>query len=169
MTKQETIKQKLFSKTKVCALCGDAIKLYEDSNVDHILPKSKGGTNILANLQIVHKQCNTIKSSYMTKEDKIKAVEVYPHLEARINKVKEIVVQNKPYSRYSRPKLKKQQETKKKYSRTITTTYTPCSAPLELFNEFSKNGMKNLSYNRILEYFEQYKNHNGYKITIEEQ
>jgi len=39
---------------------------------------------------------------------------------------------------------------------------------MDLYNEFSRNGMANLSYNRILEYFEAYKNHNGYKVEIKE-
>lgn len=33
-----------------------------DINVDHIIPKSKGGSNKLSNLQLVHIKCNELKA-----------------------------------------------------------------------------------------------------------
>lgn len=179
MINATAIKEKLYKKSNVCALCGKDILTSEVANIDHILPKSKGGTNVLANLQIVHASCNIEKGNKMTKQCKEKALEVYPHLEDRINKIKDIqVVYNekgkfsfkmepKGVNKVSKAKAKQQQ--KSKYNRVVTTTFTPCTAPMDLYNEFARNGMQNLSYNRILEYFEAYKNYNGYKVEIKEK
>ena len=160
MINATTIKEKLYKKSNVCALCGKDILTSEVANIDHILPKSKGGTNVLANLQIVHASCNIEKGNKMTKQCKEKALEVYPHLEARIEKIKDIEIKNKP---------KKKEPIKRKYDRVVLTTFTPSTAPMDLYNEFARNGMQNLSYNRILEYFEAYKNYNGYKVEIKEK
>lgn len=43
-----------------CELCYKPIKKSE-ATVDHIIPKSKGGSWNLKNLQITHEKCNTLK------------------------------------------------------------------------------------------------------------
>lgn len=53
--------QKLWS-TRVCPLCGEAMK-DEDKSIDHIIPLSKGGENVLSNMQITHLRCNQKKSN----------------------------------------------------------------------------------------------------------
>lgn len=45
-----------------CALCFEPLTL-EKVNVDHIIPKSLGGTNTLDNLQAVHRKCNWWKGN----------------------------------------------------------------------------------------------------------
>lgn len=50
-----------------CALSG--IVLTPDvAELDHIIPVSKGGTNLIANLQVTHKKVNRMKGS-MTNEE----------------------------------------------------------------------------------------------------
>jgi len=56
-------KKKLFDKQKgICALCGENMD-YSDCNLDHKVPKSKGGHNGIKNLQATHRRCNSIKSN----------------------------------------------------------------------------------------------------------
>jgi 5-methylcytosine-specific restriction endonuclease McrA len=42
----------------VCHLCGRYIEV-EDRSVDHVIPRSKGGTNELINLRPCHQRCNS--------------------------------------------------------------------------------------------------------------
>lgn len=46
----------------LCGICGKPVSLNE-MTIDHIFPKSKGGTNSLDNLQASHKECNSKKGS----------------------------------------------------------------------------------------------------------
>lgn len=157
----------------ICPLCSNVIDSESEANVDHILPKSKGGTNIIKNLQIVHKSCNSQKDSRMTEQCKEKAIAVYPHLREKIIKIKVVHIFYNVEAEYFNKTGKRvnaliKQQATKKYRRYVETSFTPSTAPMDLFNEFSRNGMTNLSYDRILEYFEAYKNHNGYKIEVKE-
>lgn len=57
-------KKKLFDKQRgICALCGEDM-LYSDCNLDHKVPKSKGGHDGIKNLQATHRGCNSIKSNF---------------------------------------------------------------------------------------------------------
>ena len=55
-------KRLLEANNYMCALCGEPTTL-KDSNIDHKIPKSKGGSNRIENLQATHKVCNFIKGS----------------------------------------------------------------------------------------------------------
>jgi len=47
-----------------CPLCGEAFTApdTDDWEIDHILPRSKGGANTYANMQLVHKTCHIQKT-----------------------------------------------------------------------------------------------------------
>lgn len=59
--KRRLIKQELWAKTKICYLCGKQLPGEDKSTIDHILPKSKGGTDSIENLALVHWKCNNLK------------------------------------------------------------------------------------------------------------
>ena len=46
------------------------IKSIDDMQVDHIIPISRGGKDILANLQLTHRECNLSKGSKCFGENK---------------------------------------------------------------------------------------------------
>ena len=54
--------------TVICILCNKPIRYYSDLTVDHLLPKSKGGTNDLNNLAPAHYICNQAKRNTVLKD-----------------------------------------------------------------------------------------------------
>ncbi len=44
----------------ICALCGKYVEL-EEASRDHIVPRSRGGSNARENIQLTHKSCNNLK------------------------------------------------------------------------------------------------------------
>jgi 5-methylcytosine-specific restriction endonuclease McrA len=48
-----------------CSICLKDIRFREDLTIDHITPRSKGGTSSLDNLQPAHKICNQKKGNTM--------------------------------------------------------------------------------------------------------
>lgn len=59
----EEQKRELFYDGCKCGICGQSILCIEDSEVDHIIPYSKGGRTIIENAQLVHSSCNRIKGN----------------------------------------------------------------------------------------------------------
>jgi hypothetical protein len=60
--RKELIKSAITSDLS-CKICGQSLGPFDDHlHIDHIFPVSKGGTNALNNLQVVHKTCNLMKS-----------------------------------------------------------------------------------------------------------
>ena len=54
---------------KPCGICGQPLSPYDDHlHIDHTRPLSKGGTNELDNLEVVHKTCNLEKSNKVVNE-----------------------------------------------------------------------------------------------------
>lgn len=52
----------------VCGLCGEQIASIDEMHVDHIIPLSRGGKDILANLQLTHARCNMDKGNTLFEE-----------------------------------------------------------------------------------------------------
>lgn len=55
-------KRKLYNQDSTCKICNQQIMMIEDSEVDHIIPYSKGGKTVIENAQITHRFCNRSKS-----------------------------------------------------------------------------------------------------------
>lgn len=51
----------------VCSLCEEPIATMKDVTLDHIVPRSRGGSDTIENLQLAHERCNQAKDS-MTPE-----------------------------------------------------------------------------------------------------
>jgi 5-methylcytosine-specific restriction endonuclease McrA len=57
------IKKELFDRNPVCAISGQRILTIEDSEVDHILPYSKGGKTEIENAQLTLRYFNRAKNN----------------------------------------------------------------------------------------------------------
>jgi len=58
----ESLRYEILKRDRICQLCG-ATKLDRMLEVDHIVPRSKGGTNDPSNLQVLCSRCNRAKSN----------------------------------------------------------------------------------------------------------
>lgn len=59
----------LFEKQQcLCGICGQPMKNNKTSNLDHIIPLSKGGRSIIENLQLAHVKCNSEKADKILTE-----------------------------------------------------------------------------------------------------
>lgn len=47
----------------ICALCKNPFDSFDKMEVDHIIPRSHGGKDIYANLQLLHRQCHISKTT----------------------------------------------------------------------------------------------------------
>jgi CRISPR/Cas system Type II protein with McrA/HNH and RuvC-like nuclease domain len=57
-----SVKEQLFKDNPYCAISGQKILAIEDSEVDHIIPYSKGGKTEISNAQLVLRYFNRAKS-----------------------------------------------------------------------------------------------------------
>lgn len=59
----------LHGHTVKCALCGKDITCERDLTLDHIVPRSRGGSDYLHNMQPAHRKCNELKGNDVTDAD----------------------------------------------------------------------------------------------------
>jgi hypothetical protein len=127
----------------ICGICGNTYVDFKDTDIDHIIPKSRGGNNGLNNKQVTHKRCNSTKSSRFTE----RCLEKYlilnsgcqPPIEPEIQQVS-----------YKEPKKAKRRPL-------ILTEKVLSDSPVKLWNEIASHGVKRLSYELFLEHFEEYR------------
>ena len=55
-------KDALYALGQTCGLCGLHVP-YKKATIDHILPRSLGGSNQISNLQLAHGRCNNKKGA----------------------------------------------------------------------------------------------------------
>lgn len=48
---------------RTCGICGLPIATFEEATVDHKVPRSRGGSNRMDNLQLAHEVCNQKKGN----------------------------------------------------------------------------------------------------------
>lgn len=65
---QELSKIVLAEFGSICHLCLKPIETKEEYSVDHIIPRSKGGTNDLDNLRPAHRKCNYSRNNRSIEE-----------------------------------------------------------------------------------------------------
>lgn len=65
----------------ICALCGAYVEL-EEASRDHIVPRSRGGSNARINIQLTHKTCNNLKGDEDYPSDWKKQLEAHTVLPA---------------------------------------------------------------------------------------
>lgn len=123
----------------ICQLCKQPIEYLYLATIDHIIPKSKGGTERMSNLQIVHQKCNSAKGSSLEKHPP-EYYRSYVSIAKKRRKIKNEVTKKSIESgtpKTNRDDFKGSQVT-------------------ELWNELAKNRFTNLSYNKFESYFEKY-------------
>lgn len=52
-----------------CELCGQMITNERELSLDHIVPRSRGGSDYLHNMQPAHRKCNELKGNAISQED----------------------------------------------------------------------------------------------------
>lgn len=63
--RKEIIKDKCNGK---CYYCNAEFTNWDEFGIDHIVPISKGGTNVVENLALACRKCNGLKSNYLIED-----------------------------------------------------------------------------------------------------
>lgn len=62
----------------VCGVCKKPIEKMKDVTIDHIIPRARGGMDVLENMQLAHYACNIEKSCMLPEEfEAFQRVEIY--------------------------------------------------------------------------------------------
>lgn len=64
-------KRRRLARTRVCAICGKGMSAAEVS-LDHIVPRSHGGTNEAWNLRATHPRCNWERGNHMEDTEEVR-------------------------------------------------------------------------------------------------
>lgn len=59
-------KNKLWLESRHCWVCNKEIRNISDATIEHIIPKSRGGSNKYENLSLSHKLCNNERGNDMS-------------------------------------------------------------------------------------------------------
>lgn len=122
-----------------CQLCKRPIQCLLSLSIDHIKPRSKGGSDALSNLQAAHKACNGIKSS-----DEQREPEYYINF---VNKTKKKREKREPLRKVATAvREKKEKPVRQPENDEITA----------LYNDIVENKFQNLSFVLFQQHFERY-------------
>ena len=69
-----------------CPYCKQPIKTQDEFTIDHIIPRSKGGTDDIENLQPMQKECNSLKGCEMPEYIECPDIPVKKHRKKRNGK-----------------------------------------------------------------------------------
>jgi 5-methylcytosine-specific restriction endonuclease McrA len=69
MSKLSMKRRCLWENLPICFVCLKLIENYEECTIEHIIPKSKGGTDQLKNLAVSHQNCNYQRGHSKVKEE----------------------------------------------------------------------------------------------------
>ena len=64
--KRENTKNRLFNESTLCFVCKRKIQSLNEATLEHIIPKSKGGSNKKSNLALSHQFCNQLKDNFLS-------------------------------------------------------------------------------------------------------
>ena len=82
----------IFNKTEgVCYICGEKLEL-KRFTIDHVIPISKGGLNVLSNKMPAHRDCNSIKDDLIL------------GLDITLPELKELIVQKRKQREFKKLK-----------------------------------------------------------------
>ena len=84
---KNTVKAELFAQSKICIGC-DKEKILEDMDLDHIVPRTRGGQDQWRNFQLLCRNCNTGKGGKGMTEWSNYLMQKRMNAEAEIEKVK---------------------------------------------------------------------------------
>lgn len=76
----EELKKLGYPEGQHCYICGQLIEKREDAELDHIIPRTKGGDNTLDNLAWAHRTCNRMKHNFTLTEFLEQAKSILEHL-----------------------------------------------------------------------------------------
>lgn len=96
--KKRFLKQFYIDGFIICGICHEKIERVKDLTIDHIIPKSKGGSNKKYNVQPAHYKCNHRKGSEMPAMEVVekiiaKQLSGRPRPKKPVNKIKDLISQ----------------------------------------------------------------------------
>ncbi len=53
-----------------CAICGEPMMTMDDITIDHLVPLSRGGLDVLDNLRLAHAKCNEKRGNSLEGEER---------------------------------------------------------------------------------------------------
>jgi len=90
--KRANTKNRLYNESPFCFVCKRMIQTQSEATLEHIIPKSKGGSNKKSNLALSHQFCNQLKDNFLSPSDWEKKLNLYENdisfiLRRRIDKL----------------------------------------------------------------------------------
>jgi 5-methylcytosine-specific restriction endonuclease McrA len=67
MNRNQRLRAKLFAENSCCRYCSIELH-YRRATLDHVIPRSRGGSNAISNLRISRKFCNMAKAARLSEE-----------------------------------------------------------------------------------------------------